>query len=497
MAKHMLIAAFILLWQGSGAGQTQADAEAQTVYDRIVRASGVSGIPPRLVVYTTAPRGQRIAWFDPGQRVVGIESRTLDLCESTKDPAACMSVFLGHELAHFYKDHQWGGDFGSRFGGSELGLEVKALSAATILLFETQADEAGGFYAHLAGYDSFSMAPTVLDQTYRTFGLIGHEPEGYPSLIQRKEIAQKSAVRLEALIPVWESGALLMGLGRYEEAGRCFDRISEVFPGAAVLNNAGVAYAMEAQRMDAGDKSPDYPWLFDADSRLTSRPGGASRGGVTETTEERRARLLMRAAARLTDAVRRDSGNFPAALNLALLEYMTGKKGSAHDRMDSVPMPPSGLDPAILQSARDIVDGKPPRLRTVTRYEYVHDEIHSSEKVASISPGQVSGKLPVLLAIAPDVSGQPTISISGRSHPDYWEFSIALLGSTVHVLATRPSYRGKTNKQIRAGSSWADVAKVYGPATSKIGMFALYEDFGIAFEGAVSIQSWIVFTSGN
>ena len=52
-----------------------------------------------------------------------------------------------------------------------MGVQVRALDSANVLLYETQADEVGGLYSYMAGYDTLSLAPTVLTDVYAEYKL--------------------------------------------------------------------------------------------------------------------------------------------------------------------------------------------------------------------------------------------------------------------------------------------------------------------------------------
>ena len=108
---------------------------------------------------------------------------------------------MGHELAHYYKDHGWIGDFGSGFTDLEVGQEMKALrrDLSKLTEIETEADYFGGFFGYVAGYETLNAADRVLDQIYSTYGL-DENLKGYPSLSDRKIIADRSREDLKALM---------------------------------------------------------------------------------------------------------------------------------------------------------------------------------------------------------------------------------------------------------------------------------------------------------
>ena len=233
------------------------------------------------------------------KNAIGLEEDTYDLCVSLgADSLNALSFLMGHELAHYYKDHGWIGDFGSGFTDLEVGQEMKALrrDLSKLTEIETEADYFGGFFGYVAGYETLNAADRVLDQIYSTYGL-DENLKGYPSLSDRKIIADRSREDLKALIPVFDAGNALLLLGNYIEAAGCFDHIAKSFPSREILNNAGVARALQALnlfesgevaiRLPAGNRlrqSAEY-------GREVSRGGGqdrasesASRGGTGPAT---------------------------------------------------------------------------------------------------------------------------------------------------------------------------------------------------------------------
>lgn len=477
---------------------------ARHVYERIVRATGVSGQPPRLIFHSESERRadkfkRQIAWYDHGANTVGMDQKTLDLCARMKDPAGCIAVFLGHELAHFYKDHRWGGDFGSRFPNTDLGVTIKALDAAGILIYETQADDVGGLYSYAAGYDTLALMPTVLDAVYAEYNLPA-KLAGYPSLAERKQIANASAARLESMVPVFEAGTLLFALARYEDAGRCFDRVAQTFPGGAELNNAGVSYVLEAAALFPPDANAGgYPWTIDAKSRLQRQSVPQSRGAVAESREQKLKRLTAAAESRFSEAIRRDPAYVPAVLNLAFLDHLTGRRGTAKDLVAGL----SSADPAVaasIRSAKAVVDveGPPPPAATPLAAE----RVLSDESIGALKPSQITLKmLPAAVVLEPEASAQATLRIAGKRYPDYWAILVQSGPWRARALVTA-GYKGETRRHIRLGTPWQDAIRAYSQAPvveepSSLGRMAVFDTFGIAFSGAATVEKWMVFSAGD
>src|SRR5947209_19818887 len=108
-----------------------AEQFAQTIYARLVRVTGDARRPPPLDVIPDARRSNTamVAWFNTGTRRIGMDEKTVRLCQSLGSRAeACVAFFLGHELAHYYKDHAWGSDFCTRFAATPLAKRIQDLT---------------------------------------------------------------------------------------------------------------------------------------------------------------------------------------------------------------------------------------------------------------------------------------------------------------------------------------------------------------------------------
>jgi hypothetical protein len=163
------------------------------------------------------------------------------------DSLDALASLMAHELAHYYKDHGWVGDFGNGFADLSVGKKLKKLKrqAAKIVEIETQADYFGGLFGYLAGYNTLGVPPALLNAIYAEYQL--EEPlAGYPSLAERREIARRSQRQLAALVPVFEAGNYLMLTGHYAQAAGAFDYIARTFPSREILNNGGVVRALES-----------------------------------------------------------------------------------------------------------------------------------------------------------------------------------------------------------------------------------------------------------
>ena len=142
------------------------------------------------------------------------------------------------------------------------------------------------------------------------------------------KIAAGSERSLRQLLPVFESAIHLLVLGEFEAAADCFEFIARDFPSREILNNAGVARAMEAISLfPGGEFRYAYPVELDGESRLAQ---GQVRGGSsTREVAKRREKLLVAAKTLFQHAHLRDAEYTPAIVNLACVAQLAGNAAEA------------------------------------------------------------------------------------------------------------------------------------------------------------------------
>lgn len=304
---------------------------ASSVYQRLVIAIGDGRPPPLLRV---APRGRRdrggkvVAWYDARSQAVVLDELAFDVALSFGEGAeSALALLLGHELAHYFRGHDWGGDFGNAFAGLDVADAMRAhrRTSAEILRLETEADYFGGIYNHLAGYDGLEIAPRLLGEIYAAYDL-EDRLEGYPGLAERAEIAVRTSEELRQLLPLFDAGNGLLVIGRPHEAGRLYETIARTFPGREILNNLGVAKVHAAMALfPPGEPRFAYPLELDPETRLAQR--GRPRGDAADAA--RRESLLVEAQRAFEQSVARDPAYSPALLNLAAVYELRGVREMA------------------------------------------------------------------------------------------------------------------------------------------------------------------------
>src|SRR4029078_6090388 len=91
--------------------------QAEEVYRSLIRAIGDSRTPPELRIVRGKSCVFDIAMFAPKQHRVLIEERFVDLAQRlpNSDGPHALALILGHESAHFYRNHPWCLEFANAF----------------------------------------------------------------------------------------------------------------------------------------------------------------------------------------------------------------------------------------------------------------------------------------------------------------------------------------------------------------------------------------------
>ena len=79
--------------------------------------------------------------------------------EFGKDSTTTLAIIMGHELAHYYKHHEWCSEFAFSVKGTDLGNKIINISRDQRKINESQADDAGLFAIMMAGYKPFNISP--------------------------------------------------------------------------------------------------------------------------------------------------------------------------------------------------------------------------------------------------------------------------------------------------------------------------------------------------
>jgi tetratricopeptide (TPR) repeat protein len=270
----------------------------EKVYQKIQQAAGdFRRDLPRLVLME---RVSRVASYRSSDNVLIIEKKAFDVCESMgKDSESALAFLLGHELTHFYQQHDWEeAGFGSTF------LIDKDIFMRHVH-HEAEADLYGAFVAYVAGYNTLNIISPFLDKLYHVYKLEA-KMVNYPSLKERKEVASKTKEQVQDLINIYDNANYFAAIGWHAQAIYCYEHILKFLKTKELYNNMGMALLAMAIQQQSAD-TYWYPIEVDLDNVL--------RGWSEKTQTE----LLGIATEYFEKALVFDATYFEACLNLAIV----------------------------------------------------------------------------------------------------------------------------------------------------------------------------------
>lgn len=266
---------------------------------------------PKLILME---RVERVASYRSYDNTLIIEKKAFDVCESMgKDAESALAFLLGHELTHFYQQHDW----------EEAGFGTTFLTEKEVFVkhahHEAEADVYGAFVAYVAGYNTLNIIPTLLDKLYTQYKLEA-KMVNYPSLSERKTVSEKVKGKVLDLINIYDNANYFAALGWHVQAVYCYEYILKFLKTKELYNNMGMALAAIAIQQRSAD-SYWYPIEVDLDNALR---------GWTEKTQ---AELLGAAAEYLEKALAFDETYLAAHLNFVVVYDMQSNYKQASTKL--------------------------------------------------------------------------------------------------------------------------------------------------------------------
>jgi tetratricopeptide (TPR) repeat protein len=311
-------------------GQNKDEPQIRKVFDQLVLAYGSAKTAPELVV--TKQKQDRPAFYKFDKKpIVTIDIYLFTICRSFgKDSLNALSVVIGHELAHYYNEHSFCTDFAFaiRNKNEVFSKKVKLIDKNQKIIYETQADDKGLFYAAIAGYDPFEIQPRLLDAIYTQYQL--KDTDGYPTKVQRKEIAKNALLKAKRLYETFTLGLKYIQEKNYDKAIEFFNTVNNDFPSRENYNNLGLANTLKALELKVISKGESenpkrfqYPLELDNTSRLYKE------GTRTSSDREAMYNLLVEAQKYFEKAIFLDPTYTKSHINLACVYDLQGKHNSA------------------------------------------------------------------------------------------------------------------------------------------------------------------------
>ena len=301
---------FIISFSGYALTVPEKTAIVEGVYKKIYFAMGLAEDRPRLIFDTKQTLNVAYMMKDTdGNPIIGFEEKAFDVCAALgakRDEA--IAYLLGHEISHHHFAHHWGTEFSSTYSVNNLKSEIK-VDVKELKIFETQADERGGIYCYLAGYNVQGLTEKLLRDLYLAYGL--KDSPKYPTLEERIQIAKDRDSIVSTYIKVFETANYAMLMNEYEVAIDGYEYvIGKGFHSREIYNNLGVVYFLQGIKLsDEEDIKYIYPIEIDLESRI-------NRGATKGMGDNVRA-IFEKALAKFEQATKFDKTYSTGYLNMA------------------------------------------------------------------------------------------------------------------------------------------------------------------------------------
>lgn len=300
-------------------GQNTEEPEIRKVFNQLVLAYGSAKTAPELLV--TKQKQDRPAFYKFDKKpIVTIDTYLFTICKSFgKDSLNALSVVIGHELAHYYNEHSFCTDFAFaiRNKNEVFSKKVKLIDKNQKIIYETQADDKGLFYAAIAGYEPFEVQPKLLDAIYALYQL--KDTDGYPTKIQRKEIAKNALLKAKRLYGTFILGLKYIQEKNYDKAIEAFNTVNNDFPSRENYNNLGVAKtrkALDLKEPNSIEKESPQRFLYPLEIENKSRLNKEITRSLDDSSEEVE-QHLKDAKNDFQEAIRLDPNFTKGYINLA------------------------------------------------------------------------------------------------------------------------------------------------------------------------------------
>lgn len=249
--------------------------QVQSVFNQLVAAYGSPKTAPELIL-NTKKIGRPAFYKNETKPLIIVDENLLVICRAFgKDSLNALSIVLSHELAHYYNEHEFCTDFAFAIRNKNEGFynKVKVINKNQKMIYETQADDKGLFYAAIAGYEPFEIQPKLLDAIYISYQL--KDEVGYPTKLERKDIATNAIAKSKRLYEIFKQGLKQIKDKNFDAAIESFTLVNNSFPSRENWNNIGVAKVLKALELkvpsEIEKEFPNrfiYPIEVDNSSRL-------------------------------------------------------------------------------------------------------------------------------------------------------------------------------------------------------------------------------------
>ncbi|HAD11878.1 MAG TPA: hypothetical protein DCF33_05500 [Saprospirales bacterium] len=492
---------------------------AQKVFDDMHRGRGDFRLQKPTLIMNRKPGD--MASFIPDKLQVILDEKAYDVCVSFgKDSLNALAALLGHELIHYYENHDWNRHFAKKNENLETTAQLEKLQEGC--KHEAQADYLGGFMAFSVGYNTYGIMPKLLVKLYQTYDYPENLP-GYPSLEERLKMVNSAMIQLKDLQIVFETANLLTILEQYSDASVYYKNILQTFQGREIYNNAGVNAALAALALtNPADMPFVYPLELDPKSRLFGLKSS------DKEKEVQRANLLKLALDYFERARILDENYAPSYLNkacvLALQEEWEDADYLIKKGKKKATDPATAGDFQVLEGIMAAMQKDSVKALDLFRKAETQGSIWATINIGVLKrSGEMSGGASIPGKGVEEIEQFPLADFLAAPNPDrevkvdkevfcgVRQFKQSKL--FIHyanagkkyllVQETQAGYSGRTLRNIGLGDSQDKVKTAYGNASRKLALSSgsvwVYPEFNLFFRISAQskVESWGVFRKSS
>lgn len=323
----------------------------EDIYNHLLKQVGdLRSKTPTLIVSDKLKAKMAIHLVEGKKHTIIVEQTVVKVCKSMgEDGKIAMAFLLGHELTHFYREHENNPAFAASEG-----------SLAEHKHNETEADTHGALLAYLAGYDILkedektdkNVIAQFLDLAYAAYKKADNL-EGYQPLSKRKAVVEGIKNEVETLYRLHQFAVLSQVVGWDEQAGECYEYLidtANIKTKDIIYNSlqadiqlADMLLAQQGSVYDGTSQLYTFPTMLEIENPLLRRKSFL-RGALNYELGQINA-LLKRAAAKLEGLekhhapyVKQWAGTSLSAAHLLLLAYLNKKLEKKNDEIFGAPM---------------------------------------------------------------------------------------------------------------------------------------------------------------
>lgn len=314
---------FLALVHNITFSQTECIEKTKIIYENIITSIGNSfPSPPKL---NFSDKKRAVAYLS--SEGITIETPIINLLCEDENFEDKIAYIISHELAHHYLSHTWMRNTGLGYASS-IGefINEKSSSKDQRKLAESQADLFGGFFGQITGYNVLGHAKSTLSDVYNYYNL-PNEIKGYPNFSERLEIIDSKINEVNSLATFFEIGNVLLKLGDFENAKKCYeDILKNDFISREIYNNLGLVYLLKGIELSDNSISKySYPISIDLDTRAET---STTRSGDLLNSPEK---LFNQATEYFEKSILLDKNYNKPLQNTLIIDFIRALKSNALD----------------------------------------------------------------------------------------------------------------------------------------------------------------------